>query len=245
MVAIVVVVAVLAVVESDASRQKKARTLTCVFSRFGASRWWRTFHESFRHDVELDRSCRFNVEGCHPISDLNARCCSWYGLRAERVGEAKNPGPPRLLWRTDRERLTRFNTLVDTDSDDVVRDTMADESNPEPSVPVISLTEMDTDVSDTTSVDTVYDEVPGLQGRRRLVIMGVENRSDPIGRTQLDEVSGEAVLDGDMVDDREGQSDLEVESALAVAPDPAVTVQAEREWLAWTWRFCSHSDHAS
>ena len=92
----------------------------------------------------------------------------------------------------------------------------------------------------TTSVDAVSDkddEVPGLQGRRRLVIMGVVNHSDPIGRTQLDEMSGEAVFDGDMVDDREGQSNLEVESAPTVAPDPVVTVQAERlvasfEWLA-------------
>ena len=75
------------------------------------------------------------------------------------------------MLRRDRNRLTRFSTLVDTDSDDDVRDTM----DPEPSVPVISLTEMDTDVSDTTSIDAVSDrddEVPGLQGRRRLVIMG-------------------------------------------------------------------------
>ena len=38
-------------------------------NRFGAS-WWRTFHESFGHDVKFDRSCRFNVEGCCPISDF-------------------------------------------------------------------------------------------------------------------------------------------------------------------------------
>ena len=104
---------------------------------------------------------------------------------------------------------------------------------------------MDTDVSDTISID----EVPGLQGKRRFVIMGVENHSDPIGRTQLDEISGE-VFDGDMVDDREGQSDLEVESAPTVAVDPVATIQAERlaassGWHLGTWRLRSHSDLAS
>ena len=50
------------------------------------------------------------------------------------------------------------------------RDTIEDEINLERSVPVIPLREMDSDVSDTVSVDAQSirdDEVPGPQSRRR------------------------------------------------------------------------------
>ena len=77
---------------------------------------------------------------------------------------------------------TRFSTWFDSDSDDDVRDTIEDEINLERSVPVIPLREMDSDVSDTVSVDAQSirdDEVPGPQSRRRLVIMAIEHHSDP------------------------------------------------------------------
>ena len=76
-----------------------------------------------------------------------------------------NPGPRRAFPRTRAvSSPTRFSTSFDSVSDDDVRDTMEDESNLERSVPVISLTEMDTDVSDTVAVgaQSIRDEeVPG------------------------------------------------------------------------------------
>ena len=68
--------------------------------------------------------------------------------------------------------------------------------------------------------------VPGPQGKRRLVIMGVENHTDPTGGTKFDEMSGDDVSDGDDGPISASQN-----------PDPAVRDQAERlaasfEWLA-------------
>ena len=83
----------------------------------------RDVHESIRHD-----------EGCDPISDLSARCCSQHGLGAERVGGATNPGPPCASSRSRAvSSPTRFSTWLDPDSD--VRDTIEDEINLERSVP--------------------------------------------------------------------------------------------------------------
>ena len=80
------------------------------------------------------------------------------------------------------------------------------------------------------------EEVPGPQSRPRLVIMGIENRSDLADGTQLDEMSGEDVSDGD--DAMAGQSNVEVGPiSVSQAPDATVTVQVQRlaasfEWLA-------------
>ena len=86
------------------------------------------------------------------------------------------------------------------------------------------------------SVDaqSIRDEVPGPQSRRRLVIMGIENHSDLAGGTQLEEMSGEDVSDGD--DAMAGQSDVEVGPIPAnQAPDATVTVQVERLAASFEW----------
>ena len=71
----------------------------------------RAVHESVRHDVEPDRSCRCHFEGYDLINDLRPRC----RMRVERVGEATNPGPPR----TRAVSIpTTFSTWFESDSDD-------------------------------------------------------------------------------------------------------------------------------
>ena len=113
--------------------------------------------------------------------------------------------------------------------------TIADDCNPGVPVPVIPLVEMDTDVPDTASVDTVSnrdDEVPGPQERRRLVIIGVESRivDCPVGN-QAEERLPQDASDGESVDNIGGHSDVLVENdpiSTSQVPEPAVTNQMDR-----------------
>ena len=121
----------------------------------------------------------------------------------------KELGKRRIKGRGAVSSPTRFST--ESIQIPIISVTPKDEINFEGSVPVISLSAMDSDVSDTVSVDAQSirdEEVPGPQSRRRLVIMLIENRSVLADGTQLDEMFGEDVSDGN--DAMGGQSDAEV-----------------------------------
>ena len=77
--------------------------------------WCGRSSQCFRCDVHSDRFRRFYIERSSQHV-IHPRCLSRYGLRAIRVGEASNPGPPKFL-----RRLRGASTISEVASTELQR----------------------------------------------------------------------------------------------------------------------------
>ena len=93
--------------EAEENRAKKARILSTPPLAFVPDSFWsgRSAQWCLRCDVNSHRCRRFCIARSSKHVIL-PRCLSRYGLRATRVGEASNPGPPKFLRRLRRGAST-------------------------------------------------------------------------------------------------------------------------------------------
>ena len=116
----------------------------------------------------------------------------------------------------DDEHHVNSGVAVAMNDDDSDHEAVGEASTGPPTVPIISLADMDSDVSVTAMDDDISDHDAGVTrvARRRLVILGAETQVDDPARVTRDEHSEDEASDNptsdtDSMISRDGHSDVE------------------------------------